>query len=204
MNAMLPLRTERLTLREFGHRDWTVVHRYASDYEVVRFMEWGPNTEADTQAFVARAVAAQAEEPRTAYELAVVRRADGRLVGSSGLHVRGADARSGWIGYCFARAFWGRGYATEAAKALLGLGFDGLGLHRVWATCDVENHASARVLEKAGLIREGRLREHKWVKGHWRDSFLFALLDREWDRLQTASIPCPAPAAAEAQHAHAT
>ncbi|MFW6162462.1 MAG: GNAT family N-acetyltransferase [Planctomycetota bacterium] len=204
MNAMLPLRTDRLVLRDFEERDWRAVHRYATDYAVVRFMEWGPNTKADTQAFIARAVAAQAAEPRMTYELAVVGQADGRLIGSCGLRLSGGDARSGSMGYCLARPFWGRGYATEAARALLRLGFEDLGLHRVWATCDVENHASARVLAKAGLIREGRLREHKWVKGHWRDSHLFALLDREWDRLQTAQIPCPAAAAEETASAAAT
>ncbi|MFP4056730.1 MAG: GNAT family N-acetyltransferase [Candidatus Brocadiia bacterium] len=194
MDATLPLHTERLALREFEERDWTAVHRYAADPEVVRFMQWGPNAEAETQGFVARAIAAQAAQPRTGYELAIVRAADGQLIGSGGLRLADAQARSGSIGYCLARPFWGRGYATEAAKALLGLAFDSLGLHRVWAACDVENAASARVLQKAGLIREGRLREHKWVKGRWRDSLLFALLDREWDRLQTAHIPCPAAA----------
>ncbi len=198
MNATLPLHTGRLTLRELEDGDWEAVHHYASDYEVVRFMPWGPNTEDDTKAFIARAMAHRAEQPRTAYELAVVRNADGRLIGGCGLRITDAGELRGSIGYCFSREVWGRGYATEVARALLGFGFEALGLHRIGAACDADNLASARVLEKAGMLREGRLREHQRLRGRWRDSFLYGLLDREWDRLQTAGIPCPATRRREA------
>ena len=189
LNATLPLETERLTLRDFEGADWAAVHRYASDYHVVRFMAWGPNNEQETRAFVARAIAYGAETPRTRYQLAVTQNGGGGLIGGCGLVVSAPESRAGWIGYCFRRDVWGRGFATEAARALLAFGFEHLGLHRIFATCDTENLASARVLEKCGMVREGRLREHKWIKERWRDSFLYAVLDREWDRLQTAGIP---------------
>jgi len=119
----------------------------------------------------------------------MILRAEGRLIGACSLAVGSGEHQEGWIGYCLRRQAWGQGYATEAARALLGLGFEHLGLHRIFATCDAANGASARVMEKAGMLPEGCLREHRMIKGCWRDSLVYALLDREWDRLQTAHIP---------------
>lgn len=70
---------------------------------------------------------------------------------------------------------WGRGYAIEIAQALVKFA-QALGLHRVEATCHPDNAASARVLTKAGLTLEGRLRDHLLVRGAWRDSLLFAVI----------------------------
>lgn len=177
----MELRTERLLLREFVEEDWRAVHEYGSDPEVVRFMPWGPNTEDDTRAFVARALAAQSEEPRRNYYAAVTLLAGGWLIGACSLHLGSPANRSAWIGYCYARAFWGCGYATEAARALVSFGFRELGLHRIWASCDVENAASARVMEKLGMQREGRLRQDMNIRCRWRDSFIYAVLEGGWE-----------------------
>lgn len=74
----------------------------------------------------------------------------------------------------------GLGYATEAAKQLIAFGFNELNLHRIFATCDARNIASAKILEKAGMIKEGVIRENILIKEGWRDSLLFSILDREW------------------------
>jgi len=178
-------RTERLVLRDFEETDWEAVHAYASDPEVVRYMDWGPNTEEETKNFIQRGIAHQKEQPRRNYTLAMVLKADGRLVGGCGIEVSNPDNREGWIGYCLNRNFWGQGYATETAKVLLEFGFNHLNLHRVFATCEPANIASAQVLEKIGMQREGRLREHKWAKRKWRDSLLYAILDYEWKKLES-------------------
>jgi [ribosomal protein S5]-alanine N-acetyltransferase len=91
--------------------------------------------------------------------------------------------------YCFAEAAWGRGYATEAAGALLGWAFDTLDLNRVQAETDTRNLASARVLEKLGFVREGTLREDCVVNGEVSDSWVYGLLRRE-----RRPLPGPAPA----------
>lgn len=173
-------RTERLALRDFEEADWTSVHSYASDPQVVRYMDWGPNTDKESKNFVSRAIAFQKVQPRRNYTLAIVLKHKERLIGGCGIHVSGPDNREGWIGYCLHRDFWGKGYATETAKALLNFGFDQLDLHRIFATCDPANVKSERVLEKIGMKREGHLREHKWTKGEWRDSLLYAILEHEW------------------------
>lgn len=172
--------TERLVLRDLTEDDQERVHSYASDSEVVRYMDWGPNTEQETMNFIQRSIAAQKEQPRMNYTLAIILKADNRLIGSCGIHVSSPENKEGWIGYCLNRNFWGQGYATEAASALVGFGFAQLSLHRIFATCVPANTASAHVLEKAGLKLEGHLREHRWVKGAWRDSLLYATINREW------------------------
>lgn len=74
----------------------------------------------------------------------------------------------------------GKGYAT--VNELLTLGFGQLNLHRIFAECDPANLGSARVMEKANMIREGHLRECRWQKGQWVDRLLYAILDRDWSR----------------------
>jgi [ribosomal protein S5]-alanine N-acetyltransferase len=164
--------TPRLYLRAFRRADHAAVHAYASDPLVCRYMDWGPNTIEDTAAFL-DAVLFTA---RSDYPLAIVDRTDGELIGAVELRVTSAPSRRGELGYVLARARWGQGYATEAAAAVLAFGFERLGLHKVSATCDPANVASARVLEKIGLIREGYLREHLLIRGEWRDRLLFAAL----------------------------
>ena len=184
----LTLPTKRLVLREFIKEDWTAVHEYACDPEVVRYVEFGPNTEEETKDFIRRATASHREKPRRNHQFAVIRKEEDKLIGSCGLNVSNPDHKEAWIGYCFNRHYWKKGYATEAARRLLMFGFDELQLHRICATCDPQNKGSVRVLEKVGMRREGRLREHKWVKGRWRDSFLYAILSQEW-KMGKASRP---------------
>jgi RimJ/RimL family protein N-acetyltransferase len=176
---MEAVKTSRLWLRDLKESDWQAVYEYASDPEVVRYMDWGPNTEEETKGFIHRALEAQKEQPRCHYTLAIVLQAEDRLIGSCGVHVSNLENREGWIGYCLNKHFWRKGYATETARAVVDFGFRKLGLHRVFATCDPANTASAHVLEKAGMKREGRIREHKWAKGKWRDSYLYAALEQE-------------------------
>ena len=81
---------------------------------------------------------------------------------------------------CCAGAAWGHGYATEAARAWIAFGFASLDKHGIQAYCDVQNAASARVLEQAGMRREGFLRQHLLVRCRWRDSYLYDILEDDW------------------------
>jgi RimJ/RimL family protein N-acetyltransferase len=170
---------EHVVLREYRGEDWRAVHQYATDPEVCRFMSWGPNTEQESRDHVIGSMEAAAERPRRKFNLLVALKATGEVIGGTGLVVDNPRNREGWIGYCFAREHWGRGYATETARLLVRFGFEELGLHRIFATCDVQNTASARVLEKAGMTLEGRRRSHVFIKGHWRDSFFYAILEND-------------------------
>ncbi|MGG6310403.1 GNAT family N-acetyltransferase [Paenibacillus macerans] len=174
----MELETERLMLREFTMEDEQEVHVYASDPFVVRHMVWGPNSEEETREYLARMREMQNKEPREGYELAAVLKATGQLIGGCGLYLSGF--KQGEIGYCFNPLFWRQGYATEAARALLALGFQELGLHRIYATCRPDNSGSAKVMQKIGMTYEGHMREHLWHNGKWHDSFQYSILSSEY------------------------
>jgi RimJ/RimL family protein N-acetyltransferase len=176
----LPRRTSRLTLRDIGAADFEAIHAYASDPDVTRYMFYGPRSEEDTRAYLERVLATQISEPRRVWEVAIVETAGERLVGACDLTLDQPDEAD--LGFVLSREVWGRGYATEAARALVRAGFDELGVKRIFATCDVSNHASARVLEKAGLRREATLNRHKFAKDMWWTSFLYAITFEQWAR----------------------
>jgi len=146
---------------------------------------WGPNSEDDSKNFVQRVVASQKEKPRRSFTLAVTLREKNTLIGACRISISDPQNREGSIGYIYNRDFWGRGYGTEAARAILDFGFDQLGLHRISAWCDVDNIASSRIMEKNGMQREGRLREFRSHQGKWRDSFLYSVLEHEWTKGKT-------------------
>ncbi len=170
----------RVALREYGEGDLDAVLRYAADPEVTRYLPWGPDSPEEAAAFLARVVAQANLRPRTQYEVAVVLRASGELIGAARLGLSPAHGRRGDIGYVVRRDMWRQGVATEAARLLLGFGFAVLGLHRIEATCDPDNVASRRVLEKLGMQFEGRLRDDLPMRDGWRDSLLFSILEGEW------------------------
>jgi RimJ/RimL family protein N-acetyltransferase len=174
------LETRRHLLRELAAGDLPAVQAYAGDPEVVRYLDWGPSTPEDTVRFLALAQATRDAAPRTGYHLAITLRENGRVIGGCRIEIHSAVHAGGDIGYVLAREAWGDGHATEAAQALVRFGFERLGLHRIWATCDVDNQPSARVLEKLGMRREARLRQNVRRRGEWRDSHLYAILEPEW------------------------
>lgn len=175
----MELTTARLSLRPFRADDHAALHAIAGDPEVVRWMDWGPNTPEETGVFLGYALVGEAETPRRSWKFAVVRAADGALIGSAELHIESPEHRRGAMGYLIAPAAQGQGYATEAARAVLEFGLSEGGLHRVSATCDPENLGSVRVLEKIGMSREGRLRDHFLIRGEWRDRLLYARVGRQ-------------------------
>ena len=180
LERWFPLLTPRLILREFREDDLPSIQAYAQDPEVVRYMEWGPNTPDETRQFFELRLQDQRTWPRLAFSLAVEARAEGRMIGAVRLDVSDPANHSADMGYTFHREAWGQGFASEAARALAEVGFERLGLHRLWATCDVRNTGSAAVLEKLGMKREGTLRQHLWVRDGWRDSHLYAVLADDW------------------------
>ncbi|MGD8399251.1 MAG: GNAT family N-acetyltransferase, partial [Anaerolineae bacterium] len=137
-------------LREFTRDDWRAVLAYQSDPRYLRYYPWVERTEVDVRAFVDRQVALQSATPRIKFQLAITLVDGGALVGNCGVRLTEPDAVEGDLGYELAPCHWGRGYATEAAGAMVAFGFGMLGLHRVWGECVADNVASRRVMEKLG------------------------------------------------------
>jgi len=139
--------------------------------------------------FVRMFIAQREEVPRTKFQLAITLASDEQLIGNCGIRMKTPGDREADLGYELNPRYWGNGYATEAASALLAFGFNHLRLHRVWAWCIAENAASARVLEKIGMRQEGRLREHEWMQGRWWDTLLYAILEQEWHFRSANVVP---------------
>jgi ribosomal-protein-alanine N-acetyltransferase len=174
------LDSERLLLREFSLSDWPAVNAYTSDPEVVKYMPFGPTTEEQTREHLPQCLAYAVEQPRRIYELAVVLRAENHLIGTATIALHPHERRNASFSYLLHRRYWGKGYATEAMRSLFSFGFRDLQLHRLEDTCDTRNLASARVMEKLGMRREGHLRETIWKDGHWYDEYSYAILANEW------------------------
>ena len=181
----MELHTHHLLLREFVSADWPAVLAYQRDSQYLRFYHWIDRTPEDVQRFVQMFLDQQREQPRLKFQLAVILKSSGQLIGNCGIRRDTIDASQADIGYELDPNYWGYGYATEAARAITAFGFTQLNVHRIWAWCIADNTASARVLERVGLRLEGRLRETDHFKGRWWDRLVYALLEDEW-RVQTS------------------
>ncbi len=166
--------TFRLILRPIEANDADAVFEgYAQDPVVSRFLIWRPHSAiAETRAFIAHCLEASSSRTYT-----VVERESGRLIGCLDLR-REAPHRIGF-GYVLARPWWGMGLMTEALSEIVAWSLRQDGVWRVEAVCDVENPASARVMEKAGLMREGVLKRwlvHPNLGPEPRDCFSYAII----------------------------
>jgi ribosomal-protein-alanine N-acetyltransferase len=176
------IETERLILRPVEAGDWRAIHRFTSLPEVVRYLPNEPFTESDARAFAMR-WSEQARQSDEWHEVMVVLlKADGRLIGYVPFERFNQGYRTREIGWVFDPDYQGQGYATEAARAVLALAFEKLGLHRMVATCDPRNGASYRVMEKLGMRREAHHVKDVQIRGEWCDEYFYAILEEEWAR----------------------
>jgi ribosomal-protein-alanine N-acetyltransferase len=176
------LTTERLLLRDFVESDWEAMLAYQQDPLYLRYNEWMSRTAEEVRDFLQIFLDHQKHVPRIKFQFAITLRSTGQFIGNCGVRKGFADAREGDMGYELDPRFWGNGYATEAARAVLGFGFSYINLQRVSAWCLAENVASARVLEKLGMKLKKRMRDHQFFKGKWWDMLSYAILYDEWRR----------------------
>ncbi|MGD6967487.1 GNAT family N-acetyltransferase [Rossellomorea vietnamensis] len=174
---MLKIDGERIYLKELEQSDWRGVHSYASHELSSRYQVWGPNTEEESITFVKLAVEDGRRKPRTRFIFVIIHQGDDKVIGAVELTIKDIHNGAGAIGYIIHPDWWRNGFATEASKLLIHYGFRELKLHRIQATCNPENIASIKVLEKIGMTREGRMRDHLKMKEGWRDSLLYSILE---------------------------
>jgi len=180
---MLLLKTPRLFLRPFQAADLESFAGYRSDPEVARYQSWTPPFSLDqAETFLKEMERARPGTPGNWYQIAVERQSQPGIIGDCAFQVLAEDERQAEIGFTFSRSFQKQGYAAEAVRRLLDYLFGELHLHRVTATCDVENTASFRLLERVGMRREAHFIENIWFKGAWGSEYAYALLYRELSR----------------------
>jgi RimJ/RimL family protein N-acetyltransferase len=184
-----PLETERLLLRPFTAADLPALLAIHSRAEVARYLYWEPRSEAEVRQALEKKVRSTAiRADGDNLSLAVALKTSSELIGDCTLFFLSSEHRQGEIGFLFHPDHQGRGYATEAARLLLRLGFEDLGLHRIVGRLEARNAASARVLGRLGMRQEAHLVENEFVKGEWQSEMVYAILDREW-REQQARAP---------------
>lgn len=173
--------TERLVLRDFIAADEAAMQAIRSDPRFLEFYDPELGTVAASRRLHTLFLDWQQERPRTRWQLAMTLAGADTPIGSVGIRMKADHAFEADIGYELGVERWGHGYATEAARALVGFGFDTLGLVRISSWCITANVRSARVLEKLGMRLEGRLRANERFRGRWWDTSLYGLLRDEWD-----------------------
>jgi len=150
------LPTERLTLRRFGQGDLDALVAYRSDPDTARLQGWeAPYPTEHAHAFLDEMAALDPGTPGVWFQFAVEERSTGALVGDCALHCDAEDPTTAWIGFTLAPEHQGRGYATEAVRALLRYACERLDACRVIATVDTRNGPSIALLERVGFRRTG-------------------------------------------------
>lgn len=179
------IEASRVLLRELGPRDVEALFAIFGDPQVCRY--WShPALEDLAAARALQAQIAECFEDRRLFQWGLLERSSGTVVGTCTLAALTPRHRRAEVGFALARSAWGKGYVSEALRALLGFAFGTLGLHRLEADVDPRNARSIRVLERLGFQREGYLRERYHVHGETQDSVLYGLLEREWARTPRA------------------
>ncbi|MBP2330889.1 RimJ/RimL family protein N-acetyltransferase [Kibdelosporangium banguiense] len=178
----LPIETERLQLRLCVPEDIDALYDIRSRPDVNRYLYTAAMTREEVQAKLDERISKYSKlvEPGDSLVLAIVRKDTGRMIGDVSFNWLPGEHQQVEIGYVLHPDHHGQGFASEAARPLLPLAFEGLKAHRVTGRLDGRNTASARVLAKLGMRQEAHFRENEFVKGEWTDEIVYAILASEW------------------------
>lgn len=176
INPPKTLKTDRLRLRKAKLADAEAIFRqYAQDPEVTKYVSWRAHQSIEETREYLR-MCSLAWDVGKAFHW-VIEGAEDRQV--MGMIVARVNAEKWELGFVLARKYWGKGYMTEVLRGIIAWGLKQKDIYRIWAVCDIDNAASARVMEKAGMQREGVLRRwsvHPNISPEPRDSFCYAIV----------------------------
>jgi RimJ/RimL family protein N-acetyltransferase len=188
LRPVYPIRTGRLLLRPLTVGDVDALLTYRSRPDVCRYVPFEPMTrEVINERLASLWANTELTAEGQALTLGVEVAETGELIGDVVLFWHSREHGGGEIGYALHPDFGGLGYATEAARALLRLGFDELGLHRIIARIDERNEASAKLARRLGMRQEARLVQNEFFKGEWSTELDFAMLSDEWPTYRSES-----------------
>ena len=171
----------RVALRRFHPGDVARFVAYRSSEQVARFQSWdAPYPREEGERFIQEIAKQHPDTAGEWFQFAVALRSTRQLIGDCAAMPHADDPRQCDVGFTISPEHQGHGYATEAVGLLLAYLFTARGKHRITAYCDSRNAASAALLERLAMRREGHLRESTWAKGEWTDDLVYALLQDEW------------------------
>ncbi len=183
----LPIETERLILRKYREADIPDIVEYSADPEISRVVSWARGKRA-TPDSVGAFIKSQRNVLLGAPEwldLAIELKQKNKVAGTIGMICR--PHHQGQIGFALGTGYQMQGLATEAAQAILELGFTAVGLHRIYAETTTWNRRSWKLMERIHMRREAHFRESEYNDGEWRDGLIYAVLRTEWESRQPAS-----------------
>jgi RimJ/RimL family protein N-acetyltransferase len=179
------LYTTRLYIRELELSDTESIHHLHSLPETDKFNTLGiPETIQTTEALLQKWIKERKQLPRSSYIFCIEIVDTKQFIGLIALNLGDEKFKMGEVWYKLDVKFWRKGYTTEALTRLLDFAFNTLQLHRIEAGCAVEHIASIRVLEKVGMIREGRKRKKLPIRGEWLDNYFYAILEEDFNKNQ--------------------
>ncbi|WP_339629727.1 GNAT family N-acetyltransferase [uncultured Maribacter sp.] len=174
------IETKRIRLRLIDIADLTSIHTLHSLPETDKYNALGiPNSIEETKANIEPWIKENQLQELKNYTFAIDNKSNGKFMGLFGLKIGHQKYNRAEVWYKIHSDYWRKGFATEALKAILDFGFDTLKLHRIEAGCAVENIGSIKVLEKSGMVREGRLRQILPLKSGWSDNFQYSILETD-------------------------
>ncbi len=176
------LTTQRLLLRPISLADKDEIFAYRSDKETNQYQGWIPETVADVETFISK-VAEKVNVPETWFQLVIIERTSDIIIGDIGIHFMDSENKQAEIGCTLNKAFQNKGYATEALKSVMDFLFHVLNKHRIIVSIDPENLSSIRLVERIGFRKEAHFKESLWINGKWMDDVIYALLEKDWDKL---------------------
>lgn len=167
------IKTKRLLIRKFEFKDWQAVYEYTSDFNVMKYIPEGVFTEEDAKEFVNKNMGDKTEK----FPVVLM---DGNILIGHIFFYKYFGEHTYEIGWVFNPKYYNKGYASEAAKAILEYGFEKMKIHRIIATCQPQNIPSYRVMEKIGMRREGYFKKCIPNGNEWWDEYYYAILEEEW------------------------
>lgn len=174
------LETERVLLRRIQLSDLNFIHELHSLPETDQFNALGiPETIEETKSIIIPWIEQNELEIVKNYTFAIQLKEGKKLIGLFGFKIGNEKYKRAEVWYKIHSNYWNKGYATEMLKRVIDFGFEDLKLHRIEAGCAVDNMGSIKVLEKAGMIREGRGRKVLPLKSGWSDNFEYAILETD-------------------------
>ncbi len=171
---------KRLVLEDLSGQDLKNIQRIARDPVVMRYvLIWLENDEQVT-GFLQHAIEESQRKDRMDYVLAARTKEAGAFAGITFIEIDRELKSTAEVGIVLLPEYCTSGYGSEILRAYITFGFETLGMHRVYGKCDELNLASARLMEKCGLTYEGTIREHVWLRDHWRSTRYYGMLAGEY------------------------
>lgn len=183
MEKILPIETERLLLDKFKSNDkdshFSILD--SKEYQLYNCSYYEPNTEEEKNEKFQFLISQNYEEKKVRFVMAIRLKNSNVFIGHMGLK-NGKLEKNGSIELYFglSKEYWNKGYGTEALDATISFCFNKIGIHRIFAGCDIDNLASARIMEKAGMIKESQWRKDRFRYGQWKDGLGFSILKEDY------------------------